>query len=106
MDLLNELADLIDKLNTSVRQVRKSGSEYAEADREYKTKLATKILELEAEGRPVTNLLYIARGDKEVADAKVRQISKEAIYKANLEAINSLKLQIKVLDAQIQREYE
>ena len=39
------------------------------------------------------------------AKAKYNEIVKEAIYKANQEAINSSKLQIRIIENQIQREY-
>lgn len=105
MDLINKLSRLIEQLDISVRSLRVTGEEFAKADMEYKVKLSEALLRLEAEGRPVSNLQYIARGMKEVANAKYQQIRKEAIYKANIEAIQSLKLQIKILDAQIQREW-
>lgn len=105
MDLYNQLAQLISQLNTSIKTLRKSGADYAQADMEYKIALREELLKLEAEGRPVTNLQYIARGQKEVATKKYHQIATEAVYKANLEAIQSIKLQIKVLQAQIDKEY-
>ena len=71
----------------------------------YRVKLAQKIAELEATGRPVTNLLYIAKGDKDVARAKYEEICKEAIYKANLESINAIKVNIRILDTQYQKEW-
>lgn len=105
MDLYNQLAALIQQLNTSIKQLRHTGGDYAEAERDYRIMLSEEILRMEAEGRPVTNLYNIARGKQKVADAKYRQIATEAIYRANLEAVQSIKLQIKVLQAQIDKEY-
>ena len=36
---------------------------------------------------------------------KFEEISKEAIYKANLESINALKLEIKIIQNQIDKEW-
>lgn len=105
MDLYLKLEQLIDELNKSVESLRVTGAEYAKADGEYKIALRSELLKLEAEGRPVTNLLYIARGERNVANAKYMQICKEAVYKANLEAIQAKKLQIKIIESQINREY-
>lgn len=105
MDLYNELATLINQLQTSIKTLRKTGTDFAQADMEYKMALSTELLKLEAEGRPVSNLQYIARGKKEVAQKKYQQIATEAIYKANMEAIQAIKLQIKVLQARIDKEY-
>lgn len=105
MDLYNQLSALVTQLNTSIRQLRHSGNDYAEAERDYRIALSEEILRMEAEGRPVTNLYNIARGKRHVAEAKFKQISTESIYRANLEAIQSIKLQIKVVQAQIDKEY-
>lgn len=105
MDLFLKLEDLMRQLDNSVKSVRVTGAEFAQADMNYKIALSEEILRLEASGRPVTNLLYIARGEKKVAKLKYEQIAKEAVYKANLEAINNLKLQIKVINEQLGREW-
>ena len=106
MDLLEKLNKLIDDLDKSVKSLRSTGQAYSQADKDYKMKLSETLLRLEAEGRPVSNLLYIARGLDEVAEAKYQQIAKEAIYKANYESIQSLRLQIRVLNEIINKEYE
>lgn len=105
MDLLNQITSLTEQLSASVRALRKTGQDYAEAQMNYRIALAQKIAELEATGRPVTNLLYIAKGDKNVARAKYEEICKEAIYKANLESINAIKVNIRILDTQYQKEW-
>ena len=97
--------DLLDKLDLSIRSLVKTGREYADAHTDYRLKLSETLLRLEAEGRPVTNLYYIARGNKDVALAKFKEISSEAIYKANQESIQAQKLRIKILEAQIEREW-
>lgn len=106
MDLLEKLNRLIEDLDKSVKTLRSTGQAYAQADKDYKVKLSETLLRLEAEGRPVSNLIYIARGMEDVAEAKYQQIAKEALYKANYESIQSLRLQIRVLNEIIRREYE
>lgn len=105
MDLYLEIQNKINELNISIKSLRKTGSDYAEAYQDYRIKLATKLVELKDNGMPVTIAYDVARGDKEIAKAKYNEIAKEAIYKANQEAINSTKLQIKVLENQLQREW-
>ena len=105
MDDVNKIMDLLDKLDLSIRSLVKTGREYADAHTDYRLKLSETLLRLEAEGRPVTNLYYIARGNKDVALAKFKEISSEAIYKANQESIQAQKLRIKILEAQIEREW-
>lgn len=105
MDLFSELEQRIKELNISIKSLRKTGGDYAEAYKEYRMKLATKLVELKNNGMPVTIAYDVARGDSEIAKAKYNEIVKEAIYKANQEAINSNKLQIRIIENQIQREY-
>lgn len=105
MDLFSELEQRIKELNISIKSLRKTGGDYAEAYKEYRIKLATKLVELKNNGMPVTIAYDVARGDNEIAKAKYNEIVKEAIYKANQEAINSNKLQIRIIENQIQREY-
>ncbi|MBR2554948.1 MAG: hypothetical protein IKE94_08835 [Aeriscardovia sp.] len=105
MDLYNQLSALLEQLNISIRSLRKTGQEYAEAERDYRMALSAEILRMEGDGRPVTNIYNIARGTKKVAEAKYKQIATEAVYKANMEAIQGIKLQIRVIQAQIDKEY-
>ena len=60
---------------------------------------------LKNEGFAITLAGDIARGKPEIAKLKFEEISKEAIYRANLESINALKLEIKIIQEQINKEY-
>ena len=105
MDLYNELNNLISKLDVSVKSLRKTGSEYAKAYTDYRVALAKELTILKEEGYAITLAGDIARGKPEIAKLKFKEISTEAIYKANQEAINSTKLQIKIIQEQINKEY-
>ena len=106
MDLLNELEQKIRELNISIKKLRETGTDYAEAERDYKITLRQEALKLRAEkGMPVTLIQQVVYGVPEVADKRFNRDVKEAIYQANKEAINSIKLQIRVIENQLQREY-
>ena len=45
-------------------------------------------------------------GIPSVAEARFKRDVAEAVYKANLESINSLKLQMRLIENQISREYD
>lgn len=105
MDLTNELNNLISKLDVSVKSLRKTGSEYAKAYTDYRVALAKELLILKEEGYAITLAGDIARGKPEIAKLKFKEISTEAIYKANQEAINSTKLQIKIIQEQLNKEF-
>lgn len=105
MDLYNEIQEKSRLLDNSVKMLRKTGSEYAKAYTDYRVALAKELMILKNDGYAITLAGDIARGKPEIAHLKFEEISKEAIYKANLESINVLKLQIKILENQIEREY-
>ena len=105
MDLYNELQEKCRLLDNSIKMLRKTGSDYAKAYTDYRKELAKELVKLKDEGYAITLAGDIARGKPEIAHLKFMEISTEAIYKANMESINVLKLQIKVLENQIEREY-
>ena len=106
MDLYNELTQKIKELNISIKKLRETGTEYAEAERDYKITLRQEALKLRAEkGMPVTLIQQVVYGVPEVAEKRFKRDVKEAVYKANQESINSTKLQIRVIENQLQREY-
>ena len=106
MDLFNELQSKIKELNISIKSLRKTGSEFAKAEKEYKITLREEALKLRAEkGMPVTLIQQVVYGVPEVAQKRFERDIKEAVYQANQEAINSIKLQIRVIEGQLNREW-
>jgi hypothetical protein len=105
MDIYNELQQKIKELEISIKQLRTSGTNYAQAEKDYKILLRQEVLKLRDEGTAIGVIDKICYGIPSVADARFKRDVSEAIYKANLEAINSIKLQMRLLENQIQREY-
>ena len=105
MDLSNELNSKLRDLDIAIKSLRKTGSDYAKAYTDYRVALAKELLTLKNEGYAITLAGDIARGKPEIAKLKFKEISTEAIYKANLESINATKLAIKIIQEQISREW-
>lgn len=105
MDLVNQVFQLQKELDKSIDLLAKSGEEYASAYTSYRMALAKELIKLKDEGYAITLAGDISRGKSEIARLKFMEISKEAIYKANLERINALKLEIKILSNQIDKEW-
>lgn len=105
MDLMNELQQKIKELEISIKQLRTSGTNYAQAERDYKVLLRQEVLKMRDEGQAIGVITLTCYGIPSVADARFKRDTAEAIYKANLEAIASIKLQIRVLENQINREF-
>ena len=85
--------------------LRKTGTAYAEAERDYKILLRTECLKLRDEGTAIGLIDKTCYGIPSVAKARFERDVAKAVYEANQESINSIKLQIRILDAQIQREW-
>ncbi len=105
MDLLNELQQKIRELDASIKSLRISGRAYAEAERDYKVLLRQEVLKLRDEGQAIGVIDKICYGIPSVAEKRFHRDVCETIYKANLEEINSIKLQMRLIENQIQREY-
>ena len=105
-DLYNELTKKTNELSMSIKKLRETGTDFADAERKYKITLRQEALKLRAEkGMPVTLIQQVVYGVPEVAEKRFNRDVKEAIYKANQEAINTLKLQIRVIESQLSREW-
>lgn len=106
MDLFNQIEELICKLNSAIKILAKYGKEFAETEKEYKITLRQEALKLRAEkGMPVTLIQQVVYGVPEVADKRVKRDIAEAMYQTAQENINSIKLQIRVLENQLSREW-
>ena len=72
---------------------------------EYKSTLAKAVLKLRADNLPATLINLVVYGEKEVADKRLKRDIAKVMYDANNEHINVTKLQIRVIENQLQREY-
>ena len=104
-DLWGRIMRLYDLLDLALKELRQRAREYGEAEAAYRTALADRELRLRADGMAASLVSDVARGDRDVAQKLIDRICKEALYKAALEAINIYKLQLKVLEAQYEREW-
>lgn len=105
MELLQELQAKTKQLDMSIKQLRKSGTEYAEAEKAYKILLRQECLKLRDEGMAIGMIDKTCYGIPSVAEARFKRDVADAVYKANLEAINSIKLQMRLLENQLSREW-
>lgn len=105
MELYDELMSKIKQLEFSVKQLRVLGTALAESERDYKVLLRQEVLKLRDEGQAVGIIEKICYGIPSVAEARFKRDVAEAVYNACQESINSLKLQMRIIEGQIQREY-
>ena len=106
MDLYNDLMALTERLNTSVKALRKYGQELAECERNYKVTLRQEALKLRTEkDMAVTLINQIVYGIPEVADKRFKRDVAVAMYETAKENINVLKTNIRILETQYKIEY-
>lgn len=104
-DLMIEMQGRITMLDAALQQLGNRGRAYAQAERDYRTALAKKILTERDKGTPVTIISDVCRGDREIAGLKFNRDVCETAYDAAKEACNVYKIEIRTLDEQIAREW-
>lgn len=105
MELYEELESLTKQLDVSIKSLRKTGGDYAKAERDYKVLLRQECLRLRDEGMAIGMIDKTCYGIPSVAEARFRRDVAESVYRANQEAINSIKLRMRLIESQIQREW-
>ena len=104
-DLMKRLEELNAELDESIKLLRKNGTNAAEAERKYKMLLRQECLKARDEGMAVGLIEKTCYGIPSVADARFERDVAEAVYKANQEHINIKKLQLRIVENQISREW-
>lgn len=105
MDLVSQLMNKINELNASIKVLRDHGEKLAEAERDYRVALTKEVLVMKDEKQPATLINLTVYGRPNVAPLRFKRDLAQSMYDANLEHINVTKVQIKVLEGQINREW-
>ena len=105
MELYEELQLKTRQLEASIKQLRVNGTAYAEAERDYKILLRQECLKLRDAGMAIGMIDKTCYGIPSVAEARFKRDVAETLYKANLEAIASIKLQLRLIENQLNREF-
>lgn len=104
-DLVTEIGNKSRMLDVAITELKKRGQKYAEAEKVYRIALARCILDEREKGTPVTVISDICRGSTQIAGLRFERDCAEVVYKSAMEAINSMKLQIRLMDSQLDREW-
>lgn len=105
-DLIQEIGAKSALLDAAIKQLGIRGRAYAQAEHDYRVAMRKKILEERAGGMPVTIISDLCRGDPEIAKLRMERDIALTVYESAKEAIQTFKLQIRILDAQIEREWK
>lgn len=105
MDLITERETKAKQLDKAILDLRQNGSAYAQAEKDYKILLRVECLKLRDEGMAIGMIDKTCYGIPSVADARYKRDIAQTTYEANKEAVLSLKLQLRLIDNQIAREW-
>lgn len=89
----------------AVSEAKQRGIALARAEAEYQTAKHAKVLELKAEGHPATLIQLLVKGDEGVSMKLFERDCAQVEYDSAREAINAYKLSARLVEAQIQREW-
>lgn len=104
-ELFTERDNLSRELSASIDVMANAGCKYAKAEAEYKIELAKTALELKDKGMAVTMISMVIKGTGNVPKLMMERDIAEVMYRTSQEKIQSLKLQLRIVEAQIEREW-
>lgn len=103
--LVNILNDLSQSLTSEINALEGQGVKCAKTEAEYKKTLRVEALKLKSQDMAVTLIDKVVYGVDEVAMKRLERDIAESKYKAMQERINGIKLQMRILENQIEREW-
>lgn len=105
MELWTELNEKRVMLDKAIETLAMNGYDLAAKERDYKIAINKKALQLRAEDTPVTLINTIIYGYEDIAKLRFERDTAQVKYNSNLEYINTIKLQVRILENQLNREY-
>jgi hypothetical protein len=104
-DLYQELLACIRRAKELVKEQRVDGQAKAEAEYKYRIAAAQCALRLKQSGHPATLVDTLVKGDSACALLRKERDVAEVIYKAGISAQIQNQTEVRILEAQLDREY-
>lgn len=105
MILYEDILAVLDEVDQLVKSSRVTGCQHAENLCEYRKELAKTMLRLKASGMAVSIAKDVARGEPRIAEMKRAELASEALHRADLEAIQAKKLRVRIMQAELDKEW-
>lgn len=105
LQAINNLNNLQKQLNDAISLMGIQGKELSEAEKSYKIALMQEALRLKEEGMAATLITLVVKGAPEVANCRYERDFAQSRYDTTKEKIMSLKLNIRVLEGIVEREW-
>ena len=104
-DLIQQQFAMSERGDALIRELAKQGDLLAQANYSYYVQKTKTAYRLKAEGWAATMIAVLLKGEPEVALLMRERDIAQSRYQATIESINMLKLQMRMNDNQIQREW-
>ena len=104
-ELINEIQDTYDELREAVNKLQADGTEKAKTEQAYRISLKQEALKMKADGMSVTLIDKVVYGVDDVAKKRFDRDVAATMYDNTIERINMLKLRLRILDEQANREW-
>lgn len=104
-DLLTELQSVKNELRKSMQLLRQNGEALAEKEHDYQVIKAQTVVMMKDEGRTITEIQLSIKGQPRVSEALFERDKAKVMYDANMEHINATKLEMRIIENQIAREW-
>lgn len=105
MELWQEILEKQKMLDKAIKELAQNGYKLAECERDYKIAVNKKALELRSQDVPVTLINQVIYGYEDIAKLRFERDTAQVKYNANLEYINVLKIQVKLMSNQLDKEW-
>lgn len=105
MELWQEIQEKQKMLDKAIKELAQNGYKLAGCERDYKIAVNKKALELRSQDVPVTLINQVIYGYEDIAKLRFERDTAQVKYNANLEYIQTIKLMIRILENQLNREY-
>lgn len=102
LELVQQRNEINRELNTALSLLGTRGREVAETKRVYRMRVCQEVLSERAKGTPSTIMSDIVRGHEEISELKMKWDIAEAMYKSAQEAINIKKIQLRIVEGDIE----
>ncbi len=105
MDLVNQLNEKLNELQHLTKMLAQYGEKYAHAEHNYKVEVAKEVMRMKDGGMSATLINLTVYGRLDVARLRLQRDLAEVLYDTAKEQINSTKLYIRIVEAQLEREW-
>ena len=105
-DLMSELDRMKDELHRSMKMLRQNGETLADKEYDYQVLKAQTVLKMKGAGSTITEIGLTIKGQPLVSEAMRERDKAKVMYEANQEHINVVKLEMRVIENQIAREWD